>query len=187
MCAAVVAVTIALSACSGDDDDNDGGNDDGGAVERVPINDALCLDVERGEDPVVELIAPAVELVDDLYGGAPEYFEVSADRQRVSLIVALDDGTAEQVFFCGEAGRTDPEALGEADGSTFTGDAIDIDPATIFSPLDEALDDPEIVDFAVTGAGDGATVYDATVMSGAGGVLLVLLAADGEVLAVQAQ
>jgi hypothetical protein len=188
LCALLVAVTIGLSACSGDDSSGSAdGDDDGEAVAAVPIDDALCLDVERGDAPVVELIGPAVAVVDEMYGGTPEYFEVSADRQRVSLIVALDDGTAEQVFFCGDAGRTEPEPLGEAEGSTFTSDAIDIDPRTIFSLLGEQLDDPEIVDFAVTGAGDGAAVYDATVMSESGGVLLVLLSADGEVLAVQAQ
>lgn len=181
--AAVVALTVTLSACSG----GGGNSGDSSAFETVPIDDALCLDVDRGEAPVVDLIAPAVDVVDAMHGGAAEYFEVSADRQRVSLIVALEDGTAEQVFFCGDSGRTEPQALGEAEGSTFSGDAIDVDPATIFSMLDEELDDPEIVDFAVTGAGDGSVVYDATVMSSSGGVLLVLLDADGEVLAVQAQ
>ena len=179
-CRVVVGcLALVVGACSGDGDDV--------ASDSAPLNSALCLDGERAERPVVELIPPALDVVDELYGGPQRYFEVSADRQRVDLIVAADDGTAEQLFYCGEAGRTSPESLGEAEGSTFAGDAVDFDPETIFDQLGDELDDPDIVDFAVVGAGDDDVVYDATVHSESGGVLLVLLAADGDVLAVQAE
>ena len=59
------------------------------------------------------------------------------------------------------------------------------DTETIFDALRDELDDPVIVDFAVQGS-EGGPVYDATVASDSGGVLLVLLGADGRVLAVQA-
>lgn len=175
---ATLVVLVAASCSSGDDS---------AATDSVPLNEALCLDGDRASQPVVEQIDPAIAAVDELYGSPQRYFEVSADRQRVSLVVAAADGIAEQVFYCGAGGRTPPVPLGEADGSTFPGDAIDIDPSSVFDQLDEQLDDPEIVDFATVGAGGDDVVYDATVQSDAGGVLLVLLAADGEVLAVQAQ
>jgi hypothetical protein len=168
-----------LSACSGGDDPD--------PVVSVPENDALCLDTERAERPVVELIEPAMDVVDELYGSPQRYFEVSADRQRVSLIVARDDGAAEQVFYCGEAGRTPAEELGDADGATFVADAVRFDPDVIFTGIDEELDDPEIVDLAIVGAGEDGVLYDATVRSTEGGVLLVLLGPDGEVRAVQAE
>ena len=77
-------------------------------------------------------------------------------------------------------------SLGEADGATFGADDVDVDPDLVFSGIQSELDDPEIVDFAVQGGPDGV-IYDATVRSDAGGVLLVLLRGDGEVLAVQAR
>jgi hypothetical protein len=163
------------------------GGDDAAPPGSLPVNDALCLDGERASQPVVEMIDPAIAAVDELYGSPQRYFEVSADAQRVSLIVAVGDGTAEQVFFCGSGGRTPPESLGDADGSTFPGDAIDIDPESIFDQIDDELDDPDIIDFATVGAGDDEVVHDATVQSDSGGILLVLLSPDGEVLAVQAQ
>jgi hypothetical protein len=172
-------VALATASCSGDDDPEPPGS--------VPVNEALCLDGERASRPVVEMIDPAIASVDELYGAPQRYYEVSADTQRVSLVVAVDDGTAEQVFYCGAGGRTPPESLGEADGSTFPGDSIDIDPESIFDQLDDELDQPDIVDFATVGAGGDDVVHDATVRSDSGGILLVLLSADGEVLAVQAQ
>ncbi len=176
--ASLVALTVA--GCSGGDDPV--------AVPSVPVNDGLCLDGEQAERPVVELIAPAIAVVDELYGSPQRYFEVSADRQRVALFVARGDGTVELVLYCGDRGRTEPEPIdGTPEGSTFPGDSIDIDAATIFDQLDEELGDPQIVDFATVGAGGDDVVHDATVQSDSGGVLLVLLAADGEVLAVQAQ
>jgi hypothetical protein len=173
-------VALAVASCSG--------GDDAGSPGSVPINEALCLDGDQAERPVVELIDPAIAAVDDLYGSSQRYFEVSADRQRVALFVAVDDGTVELVLYCGDGGRTEPEPIdGTPEGSTFPGDAIDIDPTTIFDQLDEELGDPQIVDFATVGAGGDDVVHDATVQSDAGGILLVLLATDGEVLAVQAQ
>lgn len=176
--ASLVALTIV--SCSG--------GDDSGSTGSLLVNDALCLDGDQAERPVVELIDPAIDVVDQLYGSPQRYFEVSADRQRVALFVARDEGAVELVLYCGGRGRTEPEPIdGAPEGATFPGDAIDIDPGSIFDQLDEELDDPEIVDFATVGAGGDDVVHDATVQSDGGGVLLVLLAADGEVLAVQAQ
>lgn len=175
-----IVAAVGTAACSGDD---------GAASADVGVvNQALCLDTERADRPVVDLIPAALAAMSALYGSPPRYFEISADRQRIALFVALDDGGVEVVFYCGEQGRTEPEPIeGAPEGATFPGDAVDIDPDSIFARLDAELDDPDIVDFAVVGAGGDEVVYDATVLSGSGGTLLVLLAADGEVLAVQAQ
>jgi hypothetical protein len=178
--AAAVAV-VAGVGCSGDDDDAPAID-----ASSVSANDALCLDVDRQDRPVVDLIEPAIELAATLYGPDAEFFEISADRQRVSLVVAVD-GTASQVFYCGEGGYVPATSLGEASGATFTGDAVDVDVDAVFDQLDEELDDPDIADFAMVGDGDGGVLYDATVQSSAGGVLLVRLSPSGAVLAVQAE
>jgi len=153
--------------------------------EELTENGALCLDGDRSERPVVEWVDPAIELAVDQYGD-PEFFEISADRQRVSVIVSVD-GTAEQLFYCGEAGYVPPSSLGEASGSTFAPDAVDFDVDTIFDGIDEELDEPDIGDFAIVGDGAGGAAYDASVQSDVGGVLLVRLGADGTVLGAQAQ
>jgi hypothetical protein len=179
---AVVALVLAVAVgCSGDDDAASTAD-----ASSAPVNDALCLDVDQRDQPVVDLIEPAIELARTVYGSAPEFYEISADRQRVSLVVA-DDGTASQLFYCGAGGYVPATSLGEASGATFTGEAVDFDVDSIFVQLDEELDDPDIADFAIVGDGEGGVVYDATVQSSAGGILLVRLSPTGSVLAVQAQ
>lgn len=184
--AAVAAGPVVVVGCSGDDGDEGGDGGTSTEVSLPPTNDALCLDVDRGDVPVVDLIDPAIELAASLYGSDPAFFEISADRQRVSLVVS-DDGTASQLFFCGAGGYVPPTSLGEATGATFTGDAVDFDVDAVFDRLDEELDDPDIADFAIVGDGEGGAIYDATVQSSAGGILLVRLSPTGSVLAVQAQ
>ncbi|MEZ5298803.1 MAG: hypothetical protein R2697_21735 [Ilumatobacteraceae bacterium] len=175
--AVAVPIALVLAGCSGDDGD--------AAPADGVENDALCLDGERFDEPVVDWIEPAIDLAVETYGD-PDFFEISADLQRVSVIVAVD-GTAEQLFYCGDAGSVPPTSLGEASGSTFGPDAVAFDPAAIFVEPDADLDDPEIGDFAIIGDGEGGVVYDASILSDAGGVLLVRLGPDGAVLAVQAQ
>jgi len=136
---------------------------------------------------VIGLIDEAIDIAEDEYDDPVEFFEISADLQRVSLIVASPDGTAEQLFYCGEAGYVPPTSLGEASGATFRGDAVDVDTDVVFDGIEAELDDPDIVDFAIVGDGQGGVVYDSTVQSSAGGVLLVRLDATGTVLGVQAE
>lgn len=173
--AVAVPFALALGGCSGGDADSDAG--------ELVENDALCLDGDRADRPVVEWIAPALDVAADQYGD-PELFEVSADRQRVSVIVAVD-GTAEQLFYCGPAGYVPPTSLGAAEGSTFDTDAVDVDVDVIFSQIDEELGEPDIGDFAIIGDGAGGVAYDASVQSDAGGVLFVDLGADGTILGVR--
>ena len=136
--------------------------------------------------PRVDLIAAAVDAVEAHYGAPQEYFEISVDRERVSVIVAVDGATAAEQGYFGDEGLEVPEPVGEASGSTFTAAMIDVDVDRIFAGLRDELDDPTIVDFAIQGGPGGSAVYDATVLSDAGGRILVLLAPDGTVLGAQA-
>jgi hypothetical protein len=180
--AVVTPLLLALVGCSG----GDGDASDARSPTPTP-NDALCLDVPRSDRPVIELIEDAIDVAAAEYDDAVEFFEISADLQRVSLIVATSDGTAEQMFYCGAGGYVPPTSLGEASGATFPGDAVDVDTDVVFDGLETELDDPDIVDFAIVGDGQGGVVYDSTVQSAAGGVLLVRLSPGGQVLGVQAE
>ena len=154
----------------------------------VGPNEARCLDAPSSPWPVVGLIPDALRAVEAAYGSPQRYFEVSADSRRVGVIVAVDDATAaEQAFYCGAAGFAPPEPVGPANGSTFAADAVRFDPETVFDRLRAELDDPTILDFAVQGAASGAVVFDATVVSESGGILLVLLGPNGQILGAQGQ
>ena len=176
--AVVVPLALALAGCSGD------GDTAAPALADLTENDARCLDGDRSERPVVDWIEPAIELAQEQYGD-PEFFEISADRQRVSVVVSVD-GVAEQMFYCGDGGYVPPSPLGEAAGATFDGAAVDFDVDGIFGAIDDELDDPEIGDLAIVGDGSGGVVYDASVQSDEGGVLFVDLTPDGTIVGVRA-
>jgi hypothetical protein len=162
---------------------------------RTAIVGALALvlaacggssDESESPGPVVELIPDAIAAVEDHYGAPQEYFEISAGLDAVGFVVAVDGATmAEQGSYGADGGFTAPEPVGEASGETFTADQIAVDPDRIFVPLRDELDDPVIVDLAIQGGPNDTVLYDATIASEGGGVLLVLLGPDGTILGVQ--
>lgn len=167
-----LAASGALAAC------------EAGAVDVE--EDAKCAE-ERLPVPLVGDIADAIKRVEAWYDAPQEYFEISANLQQVSVIVASEDGTtAEQAFLV--AGEfVEPAPIGEAEenSQTFTADQVQFDPEKIFHDVANHLDCPVLIDFAITGSPEGV-LYDTTVASSEGGVLLVLLGPDGQVKAVQA-
>jgi len=68
----------------------------------------------------------------------------------------------------------------------FAASAVPSLDAAVASGVRDALDDPTIVDLALSGAPDGAVAIDLTVISDMGGRILVLVRPDGTVLGVQA-
>lgn len=138
--------------------------------------------------PVVDLVPDAIAAVEEHYGAPQEFFEVSADLDAVGFVVAVDGATmAEQGAYLSDGEFVAPEPVGEASGETFTADEIDFDPDLIFEQLREELDDPVIVDFAIQGGPNDTVVYDASIASEGGGVLLVLLGPTGAILGAQGQ
>lgn len=170
-CTLAVVASAVLVACGA------------GAVDVE--EDAKCPD-GRLPEPLVGDIDAAIKAVEAWYGGPQDYFEISANLQQVSVIVASSEGAAEQAFLV--AGDfVEPAPIGEAEqnSQTFIASEVDFDPATIFDDISDHLDCPVLIDFAITGSANGV-LYDTTVASSEGGVLLVLLGPDGEVKAVQA-
>jgi hypothetical protein len=163
--AAIVAVAVSMAACGGDDDDGRG------AALR----------------PQLETIAPAIEAVEAELGGPQEYFEITAEPQRVQLYVARADATqvAPYVFVGGELAAAGDAA--SASGGTFGVDALDFDADTVLDGLDAALDSPDVIGFSVAGNDQGHVQYQAIVRSEQGGLLDVVLAADGAVQSVTAR
>jgi hypothetical protein len=149
---------------------------------------AGCGSDDVSPAPRVDLIDDAVAAAEQAYGAPQQYFEISATLDRVIVTVAVDEATAaEQGGITADGGVITFEPVGPATGETFTADAIAFDPDRIFDGLRDELGDPTIVDFAIQGTDSGGVIYDATVASSAGGVLLVLLGPAGQVLGVQGQ
>lgn len=167
---------LGVAACSGDD----------GSSVDVVANGQRCSDAVTQAAPVVDLIDDALAAVDDHYGRQVDLFEVSADLQRVSVVAAVD-GIAEQAFYCGSAGFSAPESLGEAEGPTFGSSQVELEPDGLFDELRDELGDPAIRDLAIRMDPELGVISDATIVSSAGGVLLVLLSPDGRILGVQGE
>ena len=149
---------------------------------------AACGGDDASSGPVVDQIDDAIAAIEQHYGAPQEYFELSAHLEEVNVIVAVDGATAaEQGSFSVDDGLTAPEPVGPASGATFVAEAVTFDPDSIFDQLRDELNDPVIVDLAITGTSGGSVIYDATVASESGGVLLVLLGPGGQILGAQAQ
>lgn len=162
--AALVAAGVAVAACG----DDDAGGGDG------PVR------------PAIELIEPAIAAVEAELGGPQDFFEVTAEPQRVRLWVAREEATraVPYVYVGGELARLgDPQG---AEGGTFPGAAVDVDPDAVLDVIDDELDEPDVILFSIAGDGSGAVQYQATVRSDKGGTLDVVVAGDGTILSVTA-
>ncbi len=160
---ALGAACLVLAACGG------GGDDD-------------------ATGPLVDLIPDAIAAVEAHYGAPQEYFEISAGLDRVGVVVAVDDAAAaEQGSYGADGTFVVPEPVGPASGQTFTADQIDLDSDRIFDQIRDELDDPAIIDLAIQGGPEDGVIYDASIASDAGGVLLVLLGPTGAILAVRSR
>lgn len=135
---------------------------------------------------MVDRIDDAVYAVESHYAAPQAFFEISATDDLVSVIVAVDGG-AELAFWSPDDGLVDPVPVASPDRPTFRSGDLDFRPDRVLDQLRDELPDSEIVDFAVTGGGEGTVVYDARVRSEQGGILLVLLSGDGRILGAQAE
>lgn len=136
--------------------------------------------------PLVDRIDDAVAAVESFYGEPPAYVEISATESVVSVIVDTGAG-AEQSFWSPDDGLVAPVEVPIVDRPTFPASAIDFRPDRVLDQLRDELPNSDIVDFAVTGVGEGAVIYDARLQSDQGGVLLVLVDGDGRILGVQGE
>lgn len=145
--------------------------------------------------PRIDLIGEAVAAVVADTGGDPALFEVLADREGVTVTVAeteIDTASGDVTGRFARSYRFEGGELAEptepvpAEGAEFAASAVPSLDSAVASGVREALNDPRIVDLAISGAPDGAVVIDLTVVSDMGGRILVLVRPDGTVLGVQA-
>jgi hypothetical protein len=135
---------------------------------------------------------PRVDWIDETFAAVAAardeeaaYVEVSATIEHVDAIVRDGDG-ANAVLYRYDGDTLDGPGEPRDDArSTFTADQVTLDPDRIFDGIREELSDPAIIDVAVRKEGE-ALIIDATVAGDQGGVLLVLLGPEGQVLGLQA-
>ncbi len=137
------------------------------------------------ELPLVGEIAPAIAAVETELGGPQDYFEVNTTPDVVNVWVATDDAATATVYAYFDGELQPPAAPRDVEGGeTFRAAALDFDPDEILTGIADELDEPSIAQFVVVGGPGGAVQYSAFVTSSEGGVLDVLLGADGAVLGV---
>lgn len=165
--AVLLAACATLSpACS---DDGGGAPDGGGATPGF-----------------VEDVRAAVDAVEAQRGGPQEFFEVTATPQVTNVFVAVDGGTS-AVAYAYLDGTLQPPAppVAGASGRTFAAEAIDFDEERVLATIADELPDATVDALSVEGGPGGSVRYVAAVRSAAGGVLDVVVAADGAILSVE--
>jgi hypothetical protein len=149
-----------------------------------------CSD-DAGSDagPRVDWIDDALDAVTDATsdstGAEAALTEVSATLAHVDVIVRTSTGTDAALYRYDGDGLDGPLEPRDDPRSTFTPSEVTLDPDRIFDGLRAELNDPAIIDVAIRKEGE-ALLIDATVAGEQGGVLLVLLGADGQVRGIQA-
>lgn len=158
-------------------------------ASRALILAAVVLVGACGDDgdgdvagPLVGEIGPAIEAIEAELGGPQEYFEIFADLNKVSVWVAMDEApTAVQYVWAGGELTQPPNATGDGEGETFVADDLDLDADDV---LDQVLDDlgDNVTRFSIIGGEGDIVRYSALVESDRGGILEVVVDADGTIL-----
>jgi hypothetical protein len=138
--------------------------------------------VDTGAPLRVDLIDHAVTAVEAELGGPQDYFEINATPALVNLFVADEGGVTAYAYVAGVL--TSEDLTGAAEGTTFRAGALDFDPARVTSAVSAELPTSRQEAFEILGGPDGMVLYSVIVTSAAGGQLIVEVASDGTIVAV---
>ncbi|MFK8024147.1 MAG: hypothetical protein AB8G26_09325 [Ilumatobacter sp.] len=173
--AAILGVAV-LVGCSGSEELS---------REEIEAIDEPPVDVDPTDPPAyVDDVLAAIDAVEVELGGAQEFFEVTANSQFTNVFVALDDATSAlpYLFVDGELQPPAPVVDG-ATGEIFTRSDVDFDPDRIVGIAQAQLPEASVDSLSVYGSPIGAT-YVLGATSGVGGILDIVVGADGTVFSV---
>jgi hypothetical protein len=177
-CALITAFGAAGVACS-----DDAGPDVSAEADRGPV---VSIDAPLlGQLPRVDLIDDAIAAVDAERGAATAFFEINATPLLVNLFADNGDGTTTPYVFV-DGQLSSQASLSGATGGNFPGSAAQFNPDTLLSAVVAELPGSSIEVATLLGNGTGAVQYGVGVRSAAGGQLLVVVSAEGDVLSVEA-
>lgn len=130
-------------------------------------------------------IPAAVQAVEQARGGPQRFFEVTATERLVNVFVAAADDTVAvpYVYRNGDLEPPAPEISGVS-GNSFTADAIDFEPDSVLSGIEEQLPSATIDAFSIEGGPGGFVRYVVAARSQQGGVLDIVVAPAGAVIEV---
>ena len=171
-----VVVGLVIAGCS-----------DGDATTRPttdPTTDPAliaCAPVE----PVLQVdqVDEAVAALEAELDGGQQYFEINATPQIVNLFVSSADGT-EVVPYAWIGGELTASDASPAQGNTFPSTVLSFDPALVTACVSDQLPGSQQDVFVVEGGAGGAVRYSVVVTSAQGGQLVVEVAGNGQVIAV---
>lgn len=170
-----VVVVLLTGAC--------GSDEPGREVLQI---DEPPVDVQPTEAPayVTDVLA-AVDAVESELGAPQAFFEVTSNARFTNVFVAVDDGSAAvpYLFVDGELQPAAPQVDG-ASGDTFTRSDVDFDPDRVVGVAQAQLPEATVDSLSVYGSGIGVT-YVLSATSASGGILDVVVGADGSVLSVE--
>lgn len=141
----------------------------------------------------IDLIDDAIAAVDDHFGSATDFYEINATADGVNLFVSTTGDDARpavvQARYTSADGLVVADEAAPAEGSVFSGSAVDFDPKTIIERAVGQLSSAEPQVFIITAASDGSGAIDTSVAtyrlvmeSRRGGRLVVFLGRDGTIL-----
>lgn len=176
--AAVVAlVALGVGGCSSDSAGT-------AASESVPVLPTAPAECTAGA-PVVKAdrIQDAIAAVESERGPGQQFFEINATSLLVNLFVA-DTAAGQVVPYVWVDGALTHDAGSSAQGNTFAASALDFDPQKVVSCVVAQLPGSSIDAFVIEGGPEGAVRYTVITTSAQGGQLVVQVAGDGSVIAV---
>ena len=187
--AAAGMVTVAGASCRGDAGFTTTTTATGasaGIADADPVAGGLdptapCM---AADPPLrVDEISAAVTAVEAERGGAQRYYEINANDLLVNLFVASDGDTATPYVFIGGA-LTAGEPVVGASGNTFAGASLVFEPRLVMSCVVAQLPESTPTAFEIVGGPESAVRYSVVTASSVGGQLVIEVAGDGSVVAV---
>jgi hypothetical protein len=170
---AVLGLSVALPACSGDD---------GGSASTS----AASTSVKQGTELRVQDLPAAVAAVEAELGGPQRYAEINLTTGGVNLFVASSD-TEELAYYYDSASGTleAPDGPTPISGTPFTLDDLDLTLApSLVQQLQDQFPGSQVLQLAIVQVEDQGLVWGLRSQSARGGLLNVFFAPTGALLAV---
>jgi hypothetical protein len=166
-----IVVAVVLGACGSS------------GTDTQSVDDPIVVEPTEAPEYVAD-VRTAIDAVESELGGPQEFFEVTSNEQFTNVFVAVDGGEAvvPYLFVDGELQPPAPKIDG-AVGDTFMREDVDFDADRVVGIAQAQLPESTVDALSVYGTSIGVT-YVLSATSGSGGLLDIVVGADGSVFSV---